>query len=170
MDTSLKKVQGVNTPLLVRQQRLLPKCVKQKGDCMNAIQTDNCESKWRQVATLLGIDKAEFLGGVERCDFTIEKLPQIIKLGFTTLDYKCNRAPAVEVFYEFGKRAARHGATVHFEGFLESQYRKDPRLVIEGVRVTNFPDSAKLVMDFAQAFHGADEFTSNAELLRAWYD
>ena len=43
-------------------------------------------------------------------------------------------------------------------------------LIIEGVKVTDFNDSASLILDFAQAFHSADEFTANSELLRAWYD
>ena len=55
-------------------------------------------------------------------------------------------------------------------GFLESEYRSDTRLLIEGIKITNFPKSVDLIMSFAQTFHSADEFTSNHEILRAWYD
>jgi hypothetical protein len=137
---------------------------------MNDTQANNREKEWKEVAALIGIERAEFLGGVENCDFSIEQLSAVIELGFISLEHKYNYAPSVEVFYEFGKRAIEHSATVLFEGFLESQYRKNSRLIIEGIRITNIPDSSKLVMDFAQTFHGADEFTSNHELLRAWYD
>jgi len=137
---------------------------------MEEQQTENREKQWKQVATLLGVENAEFLGSLERYIFSFNILPQVINLGFVSLAHKFNSAPTVEVFYEFGKRAVGYGATVHLEGFLESQYREDSRLVIEGIQVTNIPDSAKLVMDFAQTFHDANEFTTNSELLRAWYD
>jgi len=63
-----------------------------------------------------------------------------------------------------------NGATLMFEGYLENKYRDGSRLIIEGIKVTHFPDSASLTMDFSQTFHESDEFTANAELLRAWYD
>ena len=136
---------------------------------MSDVQTESHEVKWKQVAKLVCAENQDFYD-VERCLFSIDKLPGIMDLGFSSLEHRFNQSPTVEVFFEFGKRAAEIGASVHFEAFLESRYRKDSRLVIEGVRVTNFPESAKLIMDFAQTFHSADEFTASPELLRAWYD
>ena len=130
---------------------------------------ESYEIIWKKVTKLSGAGNRVSLG-VERCLVSIDKLPNIMELGFSSLDHKFNDSPTVAVFYEFGKRAAKYGATVHFEAFLESQYREDSRLVIEGIRVTNFPESAKLIMDFAQTFHSADEFTAKPELLRAWFD
>jgi len=137
---------------------------------MNTNQGDTQEKRWKQAAKLLGIDYYSTSLGVDRCRFPLELLPEVIELGFTSFDYKFNYAPTVSTFYEFGKRAVEQGATVHLEGFLESKYRKDARFVVEGIRVTDIPDSARLIMDFAQTFHDADEFTANPELLRAWYD
>ena len=125
---------------------------------------------WKKVSNMLGIQDNDFLGGIERCEFSLEKLSAILELGFITLKHKFNNSPTVETFYEFGKRAEGYGATVDFLGFLESKYRKDARLVVEGVKVTSFSDSANLILDFSQTFHDADEFTANAVLLRAWYD
>jgi len=136
---------------------------------MSSTQKESHEVKWKQVAQLVCAENEDFYD-VERCLFSIDKLPAIMDLGFSSLVHRFNQSPTVGVFYEFGKRAVELGATVHFEAFLESRYRKDSRLVIEGIRVTNFPESAKLIMDFAQTFHHADEFTAKPELLRAWYD
>jgi len=136
---------------------------------MGDIQTESHEVKWKQVAQLVCAENEDFYD-VERCLVSVDKLPAIIELGFSSLEHRFNQSPTVAVFYEFGKRAAEIGATVYLEAFLESRYRKDSRLVIEGVRVTNFPESAKLIMDFAQTFHRADEFTAKPKLLRAWYD
>ena len=126
--------------------------------------------QWRKAADILGIRNSDFLGGIERCEFSVAQLTAILDLGFISLEHKYNYAPNVETFYNFGKRAEGYGATMAYEGFLENKYRDGSRLIIEGVRVTNFPDSASFVMDFSQTFHKADEFTSSAELLRAWYD
>ena len=125
---------------------------------------------WGKIAAILGIKDNEFMGGVEYCEFSVEQLTAILDLGFISLEYKFNDTPTVEIFYEFGKRAEAHGAVVNFMGFLESEYRKNARLIIEGVKVENFADNANLILDFSQRFHKADEFTANAELLRAWYD
>lgn len=84
--------------------------------------------------------------------------------------HKFNYSPSVEIFYEFGKRAEAYGASVEYIGFLEHNSRDNGRLVIDGIKVTAFPDSANLIMDFSQTFHDADEFTAKSNLLRAWYD
>ena len=91
-------------------------------------------------------------------------------LSLTKLDHSFNQSPTVEVFLEVGKQAEVAGATVTFIGFLESNSRPDAGLAIEGIEITDFPDSATLIMSFSQAFHQADEFTANAEKLRAWFD
>ena len=125
---------------------------------------------WEKVAEMLGINNNDFLGGIERCEFPLEKLTAALALGFITPDYKFNNSPTVKTFYEFGKRAEEYGATVEFIGYLESKYRNDARLIVDGVEITAFSDSASLILDFSQTFHDADEFTANSELLRAWYD
>ena len=125
---------------------------------------------WDTVAKVLGLKNKSFFGGVERCGFSVEQLSGFLDLGFIALEYKCNNTPTVEVFHEFGKRAEALGASIEYIGFLESEYRKDAKLIIEGIKVTNFHDSANLIMDFSQTFHEADEFTTEPELLRAWYD
>jgi len=125
---------------------------------------------WKRVAEILGIKGYEFLGGIERCDFSLEKLTAVLDLGFISSEYKFNNSPTVETFYEFGKRAEAEGAIVEFIGFIESKYRENATLIIEGLMVTDFADKANLILDFSQTFHSADEFTAKAELLRAWYD
>ena len=119
---------------------------------------------------MLGLKDKPFLGGVESCDITFEQLSTLLDLGVITPGYHYNDSPTVETYFEFGKRAKASGATVIYIGFLESKSRADATLIIEGVKVKNFPDSVSLIMDFSQTFHGADEFTANVELLRAWYD
>jgi len=126
--------------------------------------------QWNLVAEMLGIKGNSFFGGVERCDFSVFQLAGILERGFISPRYRFNNSPTVETFFKFGKRAEAYGGTVVYEGYLEPKHRKGARLVIEGVRVTNFPDSVGLVLHFSQTFHTADEFTANHELLRAWYD
>ncbi len=126
--------------------------------------------QWDIAAEMLGVKDSDFFSGVVNCEFSFEQLSGLINLGIIRLEHKFNNSPAVEIFYEFGKRAAVCGAMVVYIGFLESKLRDNARLVIEGVKVTKFFDSSCLILDFAQTFHGADEFTANAELLRAWYD
>ena len=126
--------------------------------------------QWDTVAEILGVKEKTFFGGVERCEFSLKQLFGFIETGFIMPEYKFNSSPTVETFFEFGKRAEAYGASVEYMGFLESKSRDNARLVVEGNEVTSFPDSASLIMDFSQTFHDADEFTTNAELLRAWYD
>jgi len=125
---------------------------------------------WETIADMLGIKTKKFFGGVEDCEFSVDILSRTIDLGFAKPEFKFNNSPTVKTFLEFGQRAQIYGATVEYIGFLESKYRKDACLVVTGVKVTSFPDSASLVLDFSQTFHGADEFTANSTLLRAWYD
>ena len=126
--------------------------------------------QWNVVADMLGLKGNSFFGGVEDCEFSVFQLNTILEMGFISPGYRFNNSPTVKTFFEFGKRAEAYGATVVYEGFLESRYRANAQLVITGVRVTNFPDSVSLVLDFSQTFHTADEFTANRGLLRAWYD
>ena len=126
--------------------------------------------QWDTVAFMLGLKEKDFFGGVEHCEFSLERLTGFLDIGFIELEYKCNNSPTVKTFYKFGKRAEAYGALVGYIGFLESMSRENARLVIDGIKVTAFPDSASLIMDFSQTFHEADEFTTNSELLRAWYD
>ena len=128
------------------------------------------QEKWNTVADILGLRKNEFVGGVEHCEISVQNLSAILDMDFIKPEQRMNNSPTISTFLEFGKKAMIEGATVEYIGFLESVYRKDARLVIEGIKITNFPKSADLIMNFAQAFHGADEFTSNHEILRAWYD
>ena len=130
----------------------------------------NTLEQWNMAAEMLGIKDKDFLGGIERCGFSLETLSALLEIGFILFEYKCNNTPTIKVFYEFGKRAEEHGATVEYMGFLESKYRDGASLIIEGVQVVNSLDSAALILDFSQTFHKADDFTANAELLRAWYD
>ena len=111
-----------------------------------------------------------FFGGVESCDFTVAQLSELLSLGLTALDHKFNQSATVETFLEIGKLAEAVGATVAFSGFLESKSRLDARVAVDGIKITSFPDSASLIMEFSQAFHRADEFTTNTEMLRAWFD
>ena len=126
--------------------------------------------QWETVAEILGLKDKAFIGGIESCEFSLEKLSYFLEIGFIRPKYKCNFSPTVETFYEFGKRAEAYGASVEYIGLLESKARDDARLLIDGIKVTRFPDSVKLIMDFSQTFHEADEFTTEPELLRAWYD
>jgi len=126
--------------------------------------------QWDMAAKMLGVKNKDFLGGVENCRFSVGQLSAILDLGIIKPAYKCNNSPTAETFYEFGKKAEESGASVEYIGFLESETRNDARLVIEGIEITKFPDLASLILDFSQTFHDADEFTSNSELLRAWYD
>ncbi|MDR1538552.1 MAG: hypothetical protein LBU32_11270 [Clostridiales bacterium] len=126
--------------------------------------------QWDEIAALLDVKGKSFFGGVENCEFSVQQLTKLLEYGVISLKHKLNDSPTVETFYEFGKRAAAIGATVEYIGFLESKYLKDYRVTINGVKVTNFPESMNLVLDFAQTFHDADEFTANPQLLRAWYD
>ena len=126
--------------------------------------------QWDALAEMLGLRDKTFFGGVEHCEFSLEKLSGFLNLGFIIPDYKFNNSPTVEVFFEFGKRAEACGALVMYIGFLESKSRENARLVIEGIKVTSFPDSVSLILDFSQTFHDADEFTASSRLLRAWYD
>ena len=126
--------------------------------------------QWDAVAKMLGLKDKEFLGGVEHCVFSVGQLSAFLDLDVIKPEYKCNNSPTVETFYEFGKRAEESGASVQYIGFLESKSRDDARLVIDGVEVAEFSDSASLILDFSQTFHDADEFTASAELLRVWYD
>jgi len=128
------------------------------------------KEKWSTVAGILGLRKKEFFGGVEDCEVSVQNLSTIVDMGFTKPEQKFNYSPTINTFLEFGKKAEAIGATVEFIGFLESEYRTDARLLIEGIKITNFPKSVDLIMNFAQTFHSADEFTSNHEILRAWYD
>jgi hypothetical protein len=125
---------------------------------------------WDKAAKRLGLIDKTFFGGIERCDVTIEQLSYLLEIGFTWPEHRFNESATVETFFKFGKLAEKHGAKVVYISFLESRYRNNPMVVIEGVEVTDFPDSASLIMEFAQSFHGADEFTAEPELLRAWYD
>ena len=126
--------------------------------------------QWDTAAKLLGLAKGAFSGGVEYCELTVAQLTRLLEIGFVSLSYKFNQSPTVETFYEFGKRAEECGATVVYEGFLESKARENAKLVIDGVKVKNFSGSSELVLDFSQTFHDADEFTAKTGLLRAWYD
>jgi len=125
---------------------------------------------WDKAAEILGIKGEAFFGGVENCDFSVTQLSELLSLGLTALDNKFNESPTVKTFLEIGTKAEAAGAAVTFSGFLESKYRHDARAVVDSIKITNFPDSANLIMEFSQAFHQADEFTTNAEVLRAWFD
>jgi hypothetical protein len=130
----------------------------------------NENDKWDKAAELLGLKDKTFFGGVEHCVFTVAQLTEVLGLGVTGLNYKFNQSPTVETFFEFGKKAEATGATVSFGGYLESKDRPDAILSVDEIKITNLPDSARLIMDFSQAFHKADEFTTNKEMLRAWFD
>ena len=125
---------------------------------------------WEKVARMLGVADKEFFGGPERCDVTLEQLSYLIEIGYTWPECKFNYSPTVETFIKVGKRAEELGAKVVFLGLLYSKYRENPLISIEGIKVIDFPDSARLVMEFAEAFHDADEFIAKPGLLRAWYD
>jgi len=128
------------------------------------------QENWNTVADILGLGKKEFFGGVENCEVSVQNLSTILDMGFIKPEQKMNNSPTVNTFLEFGIKAMAEGSTVKYIGFLESISRKDARLLVDGIIVTNFPKSVDLIMSFAQTFHGADEFTSNHEILRAWYD
>jgi len=128
------------------------------------------KEKWNTVADILGLRKKQFFGGVEDCEVSVQNLTDILDIGFIKPEQKMNYSPTINIFLEFGKKAVETGATVKYIGFLESEYRTDARLVIEGIKITNFPESIDLILSFAQTFHSADEFTANHEILRAWYD
>jgi hypothetical protein len=128
------------------------------------------DSQWDIVAKMLGLTDKAFSGGIERCDISMEQLTILLDMGFTWFEYKFNNSPTIENFFKFGKLAESCGANITFIGFLESKYRENARIVIEGIKVTNFPDTMTLILNFAQSFHDADEFTANSGLLRAWYD
>jgi len=126
--------------------------------------------QWHTVADMLGVRTKAFYGGVENCGFSMDILSRILDLGFAKPEVKFNYSPTIKAFLDFGQRAEVCGATVEYIGFLESKYRKDACLVVTGVKVTSFPNSASLVLDFSKTFRDADEFTVSPELLRAWYD
>jgi len=130
----------------------------------------NMNNKWNKAAEILNLKGKTFFGGVENCDFSVAQLFELLDLDMTSLDFKFNQSPTVETFLEAGKLAEAAGATVSFIGFLESNYRPDARVTVTGIEITDVPDSASLIMDFAQTFHKADEFTTSAEILRAWFD
>jgi hypothetical protein len=144
--------------------------MERDDDMAETMTTGSSNGQWDNAVEILGLKGKTFFGGVENCDFTVAQLSILLDIGMTTLDFKFNYAPTVETFYEFGKRAEADGATVTYIGFLESNGRPDARVLIDGVKVTNFPDSMSLILDFAQSFHKADEFTANSEALRAWFD
>lgn len=131
---------------------------------------ENQNERWSKAAEILGLTGKKFFGGVENCDFTVAQLSALLDLSMTTPDFNANNKPTVGTFLEFGKRAETAGATVLFIGFLESDGRPDAGILVDGVEVTGFPDSASLILDFAQTFHKADEFTANSKLMRAWFD
>jgi len=150
----------------------MDKIFPRKADSMNINKNavTRTPEEWNKAAEILGIKQNDFSGGIERCEFTVAQLTAVLDLGFISLTHKYNDAPNVETYYNFGKRAEAQGATMLYEGYLESQYRDGSRLIIEGVKVTDFYDKVDLILEFSQNFHDADEFTANAELLRAWYD
>ena len=127
-------------------------------------------NNWNKAVEILGIKGEAFFGGVEKCDFTVAQLSELLSLGLTAPDDKFNESPTVKTFLEIGTQAEAAGATVTFSGFFESRFRPDARAVVDSIKITSFPDSANLIMEFSQAFHRADEFTTNAEVLRAWFD
>ena len=131
---------------------------------------NNMQDQWNIVANMLGLKQKTFFGGVESCKFSVEELSSVLDMGFTKPEQKQNQAPTVETFFNFGKQAVASGAVVEYIGFLESKSRDDARLIIDGIKVTNFPESIDLILEFSQTFHGADEFTAKRDLLRAWYD
>jgi len=131
---------------------------------------ESTNDNWDKAVEILGLKGETFFGGVERCDFTVAQLSKLLSLGLTALDYKFNESPTVKTFLEVGMQAEAVGATVTYGGFLESKGRPGARAVVDSIKITNFPDSAILIMEFSQAFHKADEFTTNAEVLRAWFD
>ena len=131
---------------------------------------NNNDELWEKVAGMLGVVDSEFFGGPERCGILVDQLSYLLEIGYTRPEYKFNYSPSVETFLKFGKLAEEQGAKVVFLGFLYSKYRENPLIVIEGIEVTGFPDSASLIMEFSESFHDADEFTTKPGLLRAWYD
>jgi hypothetical protein len=139
------------------------------SDFLNPLENEK-HAKWDTAAEILGLKGKEFFGGIERCEFTVEQLSGILGLSIAPPVHSCNGSPAVDAYFKFGKQAEESGATVRYIGFLESKSRKDAIAVIEGISITKFPNSASLILDFAQLFHSADEFTANAEQLYAWYD
>jgi hypothetical protein len=138
-------------------------CMKNKID----IKTNE---QWDAAAEILGLKDKDFFGGVENCEFSVKQLSNLLNLGIIMPEQKYNDAPNVQTFYEYGKRAVEAGAAVEYIGFLESKFRNDSRVLIEGIKVTKFNNSTSLILDFSQSFHNADEFTANADLLRAWFD
>ena len=100
----------------------------------------NNDDTWERAATLLGLTGKKFFGGVENCYVTVEQLSCLLEIGFTWPEYKFNESATVETFFRFGKLAEMLGAKVRYIGFLESKYRNDPMVVIEGIEVTDFPD------------------------------
>ena len=137
---------------------------------MSKEQKSETSKLWDSAAEMLGLKGKKFFGGTESCEFSLAILSRLLEIGFINPEQKFNYSPTVGTFYEFGKRASAFGAAVEYIGFLESKGRDTARLVIDGIKVTSIPDSARLIMDFSQTFNDADEFTANPELLRAWYD
>lgn len=92
-------------------------------------------------------------------------LEKLIVHGFVRLGEWNSCAGVQNLFLPF---LLRHpDFTAH--GYAVSKERQDSRIVIEGIEC-DAPMTMETVIDFANTFHRADEFSLSSSRARCWYD
>ena len=95
----------------------------------------------------------------------LETLKKLIDLELVAQDQTRNMEPEAETFLEFLERHPK----CSLEGDLENEGTEDAYMTITAI-LFNGKATRKLIMDFAETFHGADSFQASDECLCAeWH-
>lgn len=110
-------------------------------------------------------------GGVYGFDkLSIEKLQQLVDLGFASPIEIHNYSPAIIELLTFARIQQRKGFTFTFMGYVVSPFREDYRVSIDGI-VFDGTCSEELIQDFEDFVgYSPDDLYLKPNYLLAWWD
>jgi hypothetical protein len=112
-------------------------------------------------------------GVCERFDnLDVAAIEQLIQLGFMKPQQTMNSTPTVQALLDFARSVQAQGCSFHFEGFaFDPRCPYSDRVALEGIHYEgNYPADVGLAFaKFVTPYH-PDEFTLEANSLRAWWD
>ena len=112
----------------------------------------------------------EYAGGCRHFeDLTIDAAEELVKEGFLRIHDSQNCSPTTEEMMDFVRHTVMPKDWV-FDGYAISPARVDCRVTLEGLYYIGKDLPQEDMIDFANAFHYADEFQIGHNTAMAWWD
>jgi hypothetical protein len=100
---------------------------------------------------------------------TVEKLQQLVELGFASLISRTNDSPMLVEFLTFALRQQSQGFEFTFQGDVISPFRQDYRVSLDAIAFKG-TCSPQLIADFKAFVGRPDELIIKSHYLFAWWD